>query len=38
MYNYSKTLANTPQSRPHPNYPDMVKNNAGGYGFQITPQ
>lgn len=36
--NYAGTLNNTPQSRPLVNHPDMVKNNAGGYGFQITPQ
>lgn len=39
MKNYSKTLnTTTPQSQPIPGRSDMVKNNAGGYVFQITPQ
>jgi len=36
--NYAGLLNNTPQTRPLVNHPEMVKNNAGGYGFQITPQ
>jgi 60 kDa SS-A/Ro ribonucleoprotein len=35
--NYAGTLAQTTQSRPLPGH-NMVKNNAGGYGFEITPQ
>lgn len=36
MKNYSSSLTNTSQSQPVPGK-GMVKNNAGGYGFQITP-
>lgn len=35
--NYAKALNNTPQSRPIPGQ-NMVKNNAGGYGYEISPQ
>lgn len=35
--NYAARLATTPQSRPIPGQ-NMVPNNAGGYGFQVTPQ
>lgn len=35
--NYAKTLQNTPQTMPLPGQ-NMVKNNAGGYGYQITAQ
>ena len=35
--NYAKTLQNTPQTRPLSGQ-NMIKNNAGGYGYEITPQ
>jgi 60 kDa SS-A/Ro ribonucleoprotein len=35
---YSSAFANVPQNQPLPTRNDMVKNNAGGYGFAITPQ
>ena len=39
MKNYSKTLNTpTPQSQPIPGRADMVKNNAGGYVFEVSPQ
>jgi len=38
MKNYSKNVTNTPQTQPMFGRTDMVKNNAGGYSFQITPQ
>lgn len=38
MRNYSKTITNQPQTKPIFGRTDMVQNNAGGYGFSITPQ
>lgn len=38
MKNYSKNITNQPQSSPIFGRTDMVKNNAGGYVFEITPQ
>lgn len=35
---YTQHIAKTPQTRPAFGRTDMVKNNAGGYGFSITPQ
>jgi 60 kDa SS-A/Ro ribonucleoprotein len=39
MKNYSKAVSGpTPQTQPLFGRTDMVKNNAGGYGFEVTPQ
>ena len=38
MKNYSKHITNRPQTQPAFGRTDMVQNNAGGYGFKITPQ
>ena len=38
MKNYSTGITNQPQSKPIFGRTDMVKNNAGGYVFEITPQ
>lgn len=38
MKNYSTGLTGRPQTQPAFGRTDMVQNNAGGYGFQITPQ
>jgi 60 kDa SS-A/Ro ribonucleoprotein len=39
MKNYSKSVTGpTPQTQPIFGRTDMVKNNAGGYGFEVTPQ
>jgi 60 kDa SS-A/Ro ribonucleoprotein len=38
MKNYSTGITNRPQTQPIFGRTDMVKNNAGGYGFEITPQ
>ena len=38
MKNYSSSIKNQPQSQPIFGRTDMVKNNAGGYVFEITPQ
>lgn len=38
MRNYSTHLTTNPQSQPIHGRTDMVKNNAGGYVFEITPQ
>src|SRR5579863_8446459 len=39
MKNYSNAISGpTPQTQPIFGRTDMVKNNAGGYGFEVTPQ
>lgn len=38
MKNYSAGLTNQNQQQPAFGRTDMVKNNAGGYGFEVTPQ
>lgn len=38
MKNYSKNLGNRTQQQPILGRTDMVKNNAGGYGFEVSPQ
>lgn len=38
MKNYTSHITNQPQTHPIFGRTDMVKNNAGGYGFKITPQ
>src|SRR5271166_1990911 len=38
MKNYSTGLTNRTQQQPIFGRTDMTKNNAGGYGFEITPQ
>lgn len=38
MKNYSKGIVGQSQQQPVFGRTDMVKNNAGGYGFEITPQ
>src|SRR6267142_950864 len=39
MKNYSNVISGpTPQTKPIFGRTDMVKNNAGGYGFEVTPQ
>jgi 60 kDa SS-A/Ro ribonucleoprotein len=38
MRNYSSHLTTNPQTQPVHGRTDMVKNNAGGYVFEITPQ
>lgn len=38
MKNYSAGITNRPQTQPIFGRTDMVQNNAGGYGFLVTPQ